>query len=79
MIPKAKLQKGCNVSDLQSGRPGSQLVDNIHYTEWVSGFLQAIQEHVTIAHQSVNHTSAPNPPTFIINLSPNHSTQYNKI
>jgi hypothetical protein len=92
MIPKSKLQKvmygrrnvgsarlDCNVSDFKSGHPGSKLGDNKHYTAGVSGFLQSFQKHVTIAPTSVNHTSPPNPPTFITNLSPNHSTQYNKI
>jgi hypothetical protein len=92
MIPKSKPQKvrngrknvvsarlGCDVSDVKSGGPGSKLGDNKHYIERVSGFLQSFQKRVTIAPQSVNHISPPNLPTLITNLSPTHSTQYNKI
>jgi len=92
MISKSKLQKvrngqrnvvsarlGCDVSDVKPGGPGSKLDDNKHYTEGFSGFLQSFQKHVTIAPQSVNHTSPPNLPTFITNFSSTHSTQYNKI
>jgi hypothetical protein len=69
MTTKAKAQKGCNVYDFKTGRPGSKLDDTKQNTEWVSGFRQSIQEHVTIAPQSVKHTSHPNTPTFIINLT----------
>jgi hypothetical protein len=92
MITKSKLQtvmygrryvgsarSGCNVSDFKSGGPGSKLGDNKHYTEGVSGSPQSFQKHVTIAPQSVNHTSPPNSPIFITKLSPNHSTKNNKI
>jgi len=89
--PKSRLQKvmygrrnvgsarlGCNVSDFKSGHPGSNLGDNKHYIAGVPGFLRSLHKHVTIAQPSVNHTSPPNHATFITNLSPNHSTQYNK-